>query len=72
MTSVFSYSSETLQVRMKQFSSLLGMSGWRPQWSNTSLGTSCDSVSNLEMEEGVEVEEVSVVEGGSGGDRVSR
>ena len=43
---------------MKQFSSLLGMSGWRPPWSSTSPRTSWDSVSDLEVEEEEEVEVV--------------
>lgn len=35
VTYVFSYSKETLHVKMWQFSSDLGMSGWRPPWSST-------------------------------------
>ena len=34
-TSLFSYSSEMLQLRMWQFSRRLGMSGWRDPWSST-------------------------------------
>lgn len=34
-TYVFSNSSDTLQVSTKAFSTLFGMSGWRPPWSST-------------------------------------
>jgi len=32
---LFSYSKDTLHVRMNAFSTLFGMSGWRAPWSNT-------------------------------------
>jgi hypothetical protein len=44
---VFSYSSETLSVRMKAFSTLFGMSGCLAPWSMTKPLTSCVSVSVL-------------------------
>lgn len=47
MTNVFSYSSETLSVRMNAFSTRFGISGCLPPWSITRPLTSCVSVSSL-------------------------